>query len=57
MPRKEVPKDYYYFADVHYKDGTVKNWRFKNKSLRRNAVAAFRKDRNVKRVKESEGFA
>lgn len=57
MPRKEVPEDYYYFADVYYKDGTVKNWRFKNKSLRRNAVAAFRKDRNVKRVKESEGFA
>lgn len=57
MPRKEVPENYYYFADVHYKDGRVKNWRFKNKSLRKNAVAAFNKDKNVKIVKQSEGFA
>lgn len=57
MPRKEVPSNYYYFADVHYKDGRVKNWRFKNKTLRKSAVAAFKRDENVKKVKESEGFA
>lgn len=57
MPRKELPKDYYYFADVTYKDGSTKNWRFVNKTLRRSAVSAFKKDGNVKKVKESEGFA
>lgn len=57
MPRQELPKNYYYFADVHYKNGTVKPWRFVNKTLRRSAIAAFKKDSNVKRIFESEGFA
>ena len=57
MPRKEVPKKYYYFATVTYKNGDVKPYRFKNKNLRRSAVAAFEKDQNVKNVKVSEGYA
>lgn len=57
MPRKELPRNYYYFAEVHYQNGTVKPWRFVNKTLRRSAIAAFKKDSNVKRIFESEGFA
>jgi len=56
MPAKKVPSNYYYFLEVKYKDGTSKDWRFKDKSLRRSAETAFKKDNNVDKVKKSEGF-
>lgn len=54
--RKKLPKNYYYFAHVHYKNGDVKEWRFVDKNARRSAVATFKRDKNVSNVQESEGF-
>lgn len=56
MPaRKKLPANFYYFAEVFYKNGTSKKWRFKDKNLRRTAISAFKRDSNVDDVKISEG--
>lgn len=57
MPKKKLPENYYFFADVHYKDGRVRPYRFSTRTLRRSAIVAFNGDPNVKIVVESEGFA
>ncbi len=56
MPVKKVPDGYYFFLKVTYKDGTLRDWRFKDKNLRRSAETAFKRDKNVDKVKKSEGF-
>lgn len=56
MPSKpKLPKDFYYFANVHYKDGSVRQWRFTDKNKRRSAMSAFKNDKNVKKIVPSEG--
>lgn len=57
MPKKKLPKNYYFFADVHYKDDRVRSYRFTTRTLRRSAIVGFNRDQNVKEVVESEGFA